>query len=255
LPSGVDHVALAVELAEDRVRQAVGLEPGPQLEAVLRQAHEVAGQVLVRERVERLAAVARVDLVQLLLHDRRALLLDERVEAPLQLPVALGPVLGPQQVVDLAAPEPRAHHVHLGAHLLAQLFLLGDQAQVGGDVLRADDARALEHHVLEEVREPGDAGALVRRADVRHPAGGDRGRVVMLVEQETHAVRQLQLLDVDLRLLGRGQPQRRQQPQQHAGGSQPSRVHGLGSSRKADACSLAAPCGRIKDPKGRARAR
>ena len=114
----------------------------------------------------------------------------------------LGPALRALEVPDLAAAQLLAHHRHLRAHRLAELLLLLDQLDVLRVVLRADRLRALEHHVLEEVADAGDAGPLVHRADVGGPAGGDRGRVVLLVEQEAHAVREGDLADLDLRVLG-----------------------------------------------------
>src|SRR5262249_57471315 len=68
------------------------------------------------------------------------------------------------------------------------LHLLVDELEVGLDVLGPDHAGALEHHVLEEVADPGDALALVRRSHAGHPARGDRGRLVAFEEQEAHAV-------------------------------------------------------------------
>ena len=55
-----------------------------------------------------------------------------------------------------------------------------------GDVLAA-----LEHQVLEEVREPGPAGLLVLRADVVGDADVDDGRRVVLVEDDPQAVLEL----------------------------------------------------------------
>jgi hypothetical protein len=52
-----DYVALGVELAEDGVQQAVGLEPGLELQPVLGDPQEVRGLVLGGERVQELAAV------------------------------------------------------------------------------------------------------------------------------------------------------------------------------------------------------
>jgi len=199
-----NDVALRVELSEDRVEQTVRLHPRPQLELVLGQAHEVHGPVLVGRRVQEFAPVFRVDLVHLILDDVLALLQNQRIELRLELLVPRG--LGRRVVHarDLAATEPVAHLRHLVAHVVSHLLLLVDELQVEGDVLGADDVGALEHHVLKEVRDAGDARPFVRRADASHPAGGDGRRIVPLVEQPLHSVRQSPLFDFDPRLLRGG---------------------------------------------------
>jgi hypothetical protein len=77
------------------------------------------------------------------------------------------------------------------AHLVAQLFLPGDDAQILLVIGGAERGRAFEHHVLEQVRDAGDAGPLVRAARVGHPTAGDGRVIVSLHEQHTHAVGKL----------------------------------------------------------------
>jgi hypothetical protein len=113
-----------------------------------------------------------------------------------QLPVARTLVFGFGEIVDLAPPQPLPQQAHLGAHGLAQLLLLGDQPEIGGEVLGPQDVGALEHHVFEEVGEAGDAGPFVDRAQVSHPAGGDGGGVVALHQESPHAVGQGVLPDL-----------------------------------------------------------
>jgi hypothetical protein len=196
-----DHVALAVELAEDRVDEPVGLQPGPQLEPVGGEADEVRGEVLGGEGVQLLAAVSGVDLVHLVLHDHVALLGHQVVELRFQLAVARGLVLRLQQVVDLAPPQALAHDLQLGAHQLPDLLLLLDDLQVGRDVLGADGVRALEHHVLEQVADPGDALRSFCPPWATARRGG--GRVCRGKRAATHPVGEGHLGDLDARLGGR----------------------------------------------------
>ena len=100
---------------------------------------------------------AAVDAVELVLDQDLALLGDQLVELLLQFAVARRLVLRLEQVVDFAAAIRRAHLPLLLAHLVADAFLLGDDFEVLLVILRADGRRALEHHVLEEVRDAGHA--------------------------------------------------------------------------------------------------
>src|SRR6185437_17047762 len=60
---------------------------------------------------------------------------------------------------------------------------------------------ALEHHVLEEVREAGAPSTLVQRADVIPEIDGDERQTMVLVRDDSEAVRQRVLLIPDLRQL------------------------------------------------------
>jgi hypothetical protein len=83
----------------------------------------------------------------------------------------------------------------------------------------------LEHHVLEEMADAGDPLPLVDRADVGDPARGHRRRLVPLEEEEPHAVRERQLLNVDVRLF-RGRQEARKQ-EKKGGADAPEDVHGV----------------------------
>jgi hypothetical protein len=232
----VNDVALGVELPEDGVHQAVRLQPGPQLDAVGGQAHHVDGPVLARARVEPLRAVLRVDLGEVVLDLDRALLLHQLVELLVELAILRRLVLRLGDVVDLALALALAHHLHLFPHLRPDFLLLVDDAEVGVDVLGPDDARALEHHVLEEVADAGDPLALVHRAHVGHPAPDHRRRVVALEEQPAHPVRERELLHVDLRLLRRprrqGQEGKEKKEGEAAGCGQ---IHVIGLQKRTSA--------------------
>src|ERR1017187_10348170 len=64
-------------------------------------------------------------------------------------------------------------------------------------VLSADGGRPLEHHVLEEVRNAGDAEAFVGASDVRHPAARDGRFIVPFDQQKPHPIAELLLDDGD----------------------------------------------------------
>jgi hypothetical protein len=162
--------------------------------------------------------VLGVDAVHLVLDDDLALLLHEGAKLLQELAVALGLVLELAEVVDLPAPQAVAHHLELRTDLLLELLLLVDEREVGGDVLRAEGPRALEHHVFEEVAEAGDARSLVGRAHPRHPACGHGGRLVALEKQETHAISEGQLFDLDARALHRGEKRVRDEDEGQGGG-------------------------------------
>ncbi len=76
-----------------------------------------------------------------------------------------------------------------GARALEEL-----EVRVLGDV-----PRALEHHVLEQVREPGAAGDLVAGADVVPRVDGDERDVVIDREDHLETVVERVALEVDLR--------------------------------------------------------
>ena len=75
------------------------------------------------------------------------------------------------RIVDLAQGEAAVQRLLLRLDLDTQAVQLVDDRQVAVDVLRADRARPLEHHVLEEMRHAGDAGTLVDRTHLGDPAG------------------------------------------------------------------------------------
>ena len=73
-----------------------------------------------------------------------------------------------------------------GVGVVAAAVLLHLDVELLGAVL----LRAVEHHVLEEVRQAGCAGALVARADPEEEVQRDVGDVVVLLDQDLHAVGQ-----------------------------------------------------------------
>ena len=110
----------------------------------------------------------------------------------------------------------------------------------------SDLVGALEHHVLEEVRQPGQAGLLVARADIDHEADGDQRRGAVGLHHDAHAVverkaRQLQRFWQRPRLLRRGSRRgrrrlpgegwRRQQRGEH-GQQQAGALRGAGKERR-----------------------
>ena len=83
-----------------------------------------------------------------------------------------------------------------GTDAVGDFFQLSNQVTLG--VGRTDRVGALEHHVFEQVAQPGDARTLVGRAHVGYPAGRDRGLFGHGYQQELHAVVEDELLHLDL---------------------------------------------------------
>src|SRR5262249_56060354 len=54
---------------------------------------------------------------------------------------------------------------------------------------------AVEHHVLEQMRDAGGAAVLVARACAEEDVGGDHRRRVILVHEDAQAIRQRECLD------------------------------------------------------------
>ena len=182
------HVALGIKFAAHRIQQAVGLQPHPEFDLVRRHVAEINRHILGRERVHAGRAVGGIHFVEFVLHLHRALSGDEVVELLFQFAPARCLVLRLLPVVNLTAPPGRAELDLLGAHFFTHLLLCIDDLQILRVILRADGLGALEHHVLEQMRDARAAGLLIRAADVRHPAAGD-GRLVMpLDEEEVEAV-------------------------------------------------------------------
>ena len=109
----------------------------------------------------------------------------------------------------------RAHAVgfekHGGFELIGRHRLVIERALlVGGAVHRAavavdreevlarpDVLRAFEHHVLEQMREAGAAGALVPRADVVDDGDGEHRRDVILGDDQPQTVLELRVGELD----------------------------------------------------------
>jgi len=232
----VDDVALGVELAEDRVVEAVGLHPGPELELVGGDVDEVEGEVAGREGVHARSALGGVDLVELVVDDDGLVLLHQAVEFGAELLHLGGVVEGVPGVVDLAGGEAA---VLLGEveveQLLADPALGVAELGILLGVVGPDGVGALEHHVLKEVADAGDARALVDRADLGDPAGGDDvGLIGAGDEEELHPVVEGEGLDLHLLPQGRDARRRhrrcRQEPSDHRA------LPGLGPSGRSGAC-------------------
>ena len=85
-----NDVALGIKFPKDRVQNALGFHPHPQLELVGGHVDEISGQVLGREGVLAGTAVAGVNLIELILDQDFPLLRDELVKFLLQLLVTRG---------------------------------------------------------------------------------------------------------------------------------------------------------------------
>jgi hypothetical protein len=68
---------------------------------------------------------------------------------------------------------------------------LGERDLFGGEVLRADDGRPFERHVLEHVRQTGDPGNLLRGPDVDVGEKREDGRHRPAVDEHGQPVLQL----------------------------------------------------------------
>ena len=119
------------------------------------------------------AAIGSVDAVKLVLHDYLAVFLHQLLEFLLQLLPALGLLVRILKVGDLAAAPHRAHLAFLSPHTITHLFLRGNNLEILLVILGADCGCALEHHVLKEMGDAGNARALIGAAHARHPTAGD----------------------------------------------------------------------------------
>ncbi len=179
------------------------LHPEPQLELVRGQGGEVQGEVVGGAGVDHRGAFPGVDLVELVLDDQLGLPLLELGEPGAELGEARGLVL---RIVDAAgegaAPLGLAEDLVLGFHLRPDRVELAHDGPLGLVVGGADGRGPLEHHVLEEVGDPGRAVGLVGRADVSDPAGGDGGGFRAFDQQQPHSVVEGDLPDRDPGVLG-----------------------------------------------------
>ena len=125
------------------------------------------------------------------------LLLDQFLEARQQGIVLGAPVGRVVRIVDQPAPLLLEQAGSLGLDLGPQSVQFLDDREVAVDVLGPDRAGALEHHVLEQVSHPGNAGPLVDGPELRDPARGDVGIALLWKEQEFHAVAEGEFLDLD----------------------------------------------------------
>ncbi len=184
----VDHVALAVELAEDRVAQAVGFHPEPELQLVGRDIDEIDGEILAGARVHSRRALPLVDAVEVVLDNQIALLGQECVEIVDQRLMLGAAVFRLAPVVDAAATLLFEQVLFVGPDPGLERVEFCDDPPIRLRIPGADRLRPLEHHVLEEVRHAGDARRLVHRSDSGDPAGRNVGIARPRDEQEAHSV-------------------------------------------------------------------
>ncbi|OQC23387.1 MAG: hypothetical protein BWX68_02818 [Verrucomicrobia bacterium ADurb.Bin063] len=209
------HIPLGVKLAENRVEQPLGLHPRPQLQLVGRHDNEIGRQVLGGKGVHPRTALAAIQAVKLVFNQQRALLVHQPAKLLFQLAVAGGAALGLARIRPRALQVGGAHLPLLLPHRLADPLLRGDNLQVARVIRGADRPGALEHHVLEEMRDAGHARPLVRAAHMRHPAPRHRRLVVPRHQQHPHPVGQVLLLHRNLL------PRPRQRPRQRQGQNKP----------------------------------
>ena len=143
------------------MQHSLGLHPHPKFEFVGRHIDEVGGHIFRGESVHARAARPAVDAVKLVLDEDLALLGNEPVELLFQLAIARGLVFRLLQVINDAAAILGAHLPFFTAHVIADALLGGEDPQVFLVILGANGGRSFEHHVLEEMRNAGDAWPFV----------------------------------------------------------------------------------------------
>ena len=164
-----DDVALAPELAEHRVQQAVALHLEPQLETVGGKLHVVVREVVLGRGVR-----ARPSRPAVTISSNSFLTMSFFCSAVDRLDL-------------LASARPALSGVWNGSSSLSssewssvpQLLSLVQERLLLRPVERADGGRPLEHHVLEEVRDPAPPLGVDRAADVELVDGGERRRDVV----------------------------------------------------------------------------
>jgi hypothetical protein len=169
-----DHVALLVELAHHGLEEPLGLQVGPQLQAVGGEGIVVVGLVAAGAGVETDAALAVHDLAERVGDHVAVGLLDGLLPGLLQLRHLL--------LVRAYRPAPLRVVGDVGLLHLLQGGLLG--GVVGG----ADDVRPLEGHVLEHVGQAGDAGHLAVGPHVDVDVEGEDRRFGPLQDDQGEAV-------------------------------------------------------------------
>jgi len=174
-----DDVAFPVEASEGGMLDPLALHQHPDLERVRGDVRFVLGEVGGGPGVE----VVRVRVV-----DAGELVRDGHFGLPGDQPLQLGAQRPDAQRVGALMP----------GHLLAEHRAGRAQALRDGRlplrVARADHVGPLEGHVLEDVRDPGDAGRRVDVADAEADPSGDGRHVVAGEQQEEHAVVEPELL-------------------------------------------------------------
>ncbi len=112
--------------------------------------------------------------------------------------MALGTMGGVGWVVDEADAKLFGELRFLLADLCLELIEPGDDLKVSLDVFGSEGVRALEHHVFKQVRDAGDARALIDGADPGDPTAGDVRITLARDQQQSHAVVEDMLLYLDL---------------------------------------------------------
>ncbi len=186
----VDHVPFGIEFAEDRVQKALALHPAPEFQFVGRHRDEIRGHVLRGEGVHAGTARSGINPVKFVFHENVALFGNELLKFLVQFLEARRAILRLNTDCRFPPAARRRAVWPVPPHGAAQLFLLGDDLKILGVVPGANRRRAFEHHVLEQMRNAGDARMFVGAAHVRHPTTGNRGIVRALDQQHAHAVGQ-----------------------------------------------------------------
>ena len=121
------------------------------------------------------------------------------------------------------------HHLEVVRAVLVRgaVHAGGPDPVEGLEVVVVEVLAAVEHQVLEQVRETGLAGRLVGRPDVVPDVDGDDRRLVVLVDDQPQAVVEhvLRVGDID-RLLGPGRQAGGEQAEHQRGGGDES-LHGI----------------------------
>ena len=182
------HVAFLVELAEDRVAKSLGFHVGPEFEFVGREGEEINRGIGTGAGVQPDRALARDDLIKLILDD-----------------VLVGLLLGllPDlfEGFDLVGVRLADAEAFLVERLIGAIDLV-ERGFLGGVIGGADSGGALESHVLEHVGQAGDAGHLLRGAHIDMGMERNHGRLRALVNQECEPVLEFVLSEI---LLERGE--------------------------------------------------
>ena len=124
-----------------------------------------------RAGVHAASAGRRIDFVEFVLDQQVFLARIEPVEVSQKLLVARAARFGIFGVGDLALAKPGGQRLLFFAQLGLYAVQLQIELQILFDVLGPDRLGAFEHHVLEQVRDAGDAGMLIHRADLGDPSG------------------------------------------------------------------------------------
>jgi len=180
------HVLLGVELPEDRVAEALGLDPEEQLDLLRREDREERRHVVAGEGIGHRPAGVAVDLEDVVQDEVRLLLREEFVTRLLER----GQIFRWSPGI-LEAQNPGHDHVDFPAQFRVPLW-----------VHHADLVRALEEHVLEEVGDPGVSGPLRGRPGPHRENAGGLGRARALQGKHLEPVIEHHLVHGDRKFPG-----------------------------------------------------